>query len=336
MSRATLRAGGWGKRLPIGPGPGQRHGPVSCRVTSRGGFAAVTAAAQAERLVAVADLGEGLSRLRLADACALAAMRASLKQHGQLSAVRAFERDGAVEIFDGFKRLRAARGLGLRDLRAVVTDLGAVDATVQMRELHAGRGLTALEEAWIVRALHREHHVTQGAIAALLRCHKSWVCRRLMLVEALDSSVQADVRLGLLAPRAAILVGALPRGNQPAVSAVVIRRGLTVRQTALLVRELADDSGPGHEAVLARWRDGGRPARRGRPRTARSIAETIALDVATLRRSAGRLQACLAGMPLDALGPAADVVGPDLSNLHGVLGGLMKTITAVTERASRA
>ena len=161
----------------------------------------MTAAAQAERLVAVADLGEGLSRLRLADACALAAMRASLKQHGQLSAVRAFERDGAVEIFDGFKRLRAARGLGLRDLRAVVTDLGAVDATVQMRELHAGRGLTALEEAWIVRALHREHHVTQGAIAALLRCHKSWVCRRLMLVEALDSSVQADVRLGLLAPR---------------------------------------------------------------------------------------------------------------------------------------
>jgi transposase len=133
----------------------------------------VTAVAHAERLVAVADLGEGLSRLRLADASALAAMRASLKHHGQLSPVRAFERDGAVEIFDGFKRLRAARGLGLRDLRAVVTQLGAVEATVQMRELHAGRGLTAIEEAWIVRALYRDYHVTQGAIAALLRCHKT-------------------------------------------------------------------------------------------------------------------------------------------------------------------
>src|ERR1019366_2265302 len=106
------------------------------------------------------------------------------------------------------------------------------------RELHAGRGLTALEEAWIVRALHRDHDLSQGAIAARLGCHKSWVCRRLMLVEALDASVQADVRLGLLAPRAAVLVSALPRGNQASASGVAIRRGLTVRQTGLLVQEL--------------------------------------------------------------------------------------------------
>jgi len=294
----------------------------------------VTAAVHAQRLVAVADLGEGLSRLRLADASALAAMRASLKQHGQLSPVRAFERDGAVEIFDGFKRLRAARALGLRDLHAVVAAVDAVEATVQMRELHAGRGLTALEEAWIVRALHRDHHVTQGAIAALLRCHKSWVCRRLMLVEALDSSVQADVRLGLLAPRAAILVGALPRGNQPSASAVVIRRGLTVRQTAVLVREVADAPESGREPVLARWRDGRQPERRSSLRTARSVAETIALDAATIRRSAGRLQACLTATPLAALGPAADVVGKGLGDLQGVLGGLMKTIAGAVERAS--
>jgi ParB/RepB/Spo0J family partition protein len=296
----------------------------------------VTAAVHAERLVAVADLGEGLSRLRLADASALATMRASLKQHGQLSPVRAFEQDGAVEIFDGFKRLRASRALGFRDLRAVVADLGAVEATVQMRELHAGRGLTALEEAWIVRVLHRDHHLTQGAIAALLRCHKSWVCRRLMLVEALDSSVQADVRLGLLAPRAAILVGALPRGNQPSASAIVIRRGLTVRQTAVMVRELAEAPEPGRGAVLARWRDGCRPERRGNGRAARSVAEMIALDVTTIRRSAGRLHGCLAATPLAVLGPAAEVVGHDLGDLQGVLGGLMKTIAAAIERASGA
>jgi ParB/RepB/Spo0J family partition protein len=296
----------------------------------------VTTAAHAERLVAIADLGERLAGLRLADAAALAAMRASLKHHGQLSPVRAFERDGAVELFDGFKRLRAARGLGLRELRAVVMELDVVEATVQMRELHAGRGLTALEEAWIVRTLHRDHHMTQGAIAALLRCHKSWVCRRLMLVEALDASVQGDVRLGLLAPRAAILVGALPRGNQPSACAVVIRRGLTVRQTAALVRELADATGPGREAVLARWRAGRRLERRGSPPAAKSLAETIALDVTTIRRRAGRLQACLAATPLAALGPTADVVGHDLHDLHGVLGDLMKTIAAAIGRASAA
>lgn len=296
----------------------------------------MTSAAHAERLVRIADLGEGLSALRLADASALAAMRASLKQHGQLSPVCAFERAGAVEIFDGFKRLRAARALGLGDLRAVVSDLDVVEATVRMRELHAGRGLTALEEAWIVRALHRDHQMTQGAIAALLRCHKSWVCRRLMLVEALDCSVQADVRLGLLAPRAAILVGALPRGNQPSASAVVIRRGLTVRQTATFVRELADASEPARQAVLARWRKGGRPERRGGARAPRSVAETITLDITTIGRSAGRLQACLTATPLAALGPAAEGVGRGLGDLQGVLCSLTKTIAAAIERASAA
>jgi ParB/RepB/Spo0J family partition protein len=233
----------------------------------------VTAAAHPERVVALADLGERLSALRLADAAALGAMRASLKQHGQLSPVRAFERDGAVEIFDGFKRLRAARLLGLRDLRAVISELDLIAATVQMRELHAGRGLTALEEAWIVRSLYRDHHVSQGAIAAHLRCYKSWVCRRLVLVEALEATVQADVRLGLLAPRAAVLVAALPRGNQSAAAGVVIRRELTVGQTAMLVRELADAAEPdARAAVLARWGDGRRsvrpPAAACAPRTA--------------------------------------------------------------------
>jgi ParB/RepB/Spo0J family partition protein len=284
----------------------------------------------------IADLGEGLSRLRLADGSALTAMRASLKQHGQLSPLRAFERGGVVEVFDGFKRLRAARGLGLRDLRVVLSELGVAEVTVQMRELHAGRGLTALEEGWIVRALHRDHQMTQGAIAARLRCHKSWVCRRLMLVEALDSSVQADVRLGLLAPRAAILVGALPRGNQASAATLVIRRGLTVRQTALLVRELADAPEAGVPAVLARWRDGRRPECRGHARSTRSVAETLALDVASIRRSAGRLQASLRATPLAALGPAEEAIGRGLGELQEVLGSLATTIAAAIEAASGA
>jgi hypothetical protein len=201
-----------------------------------------------------------------------------------------------------------------------------------MRELHAGRGLSALEEGWIVRSLHRDHRITQGAIGALLRCHKSWVCRRLVLVEALDSDVQADVRLGLIAPRAALHLAALPRGNQSSASAVVIGRGLTVRQTALLVGELGEAAEP--EAVLARWHRGRPSERGGRGRKARGVAEIIALDVMTIRRSAGRLQACLGATPLSALGPAARVVGRDLDELRGVLDALTKTIAGAIEKAS--
>ena len=72
---------------------------------------------------------------------------------------------------------------------------------------------------------------------------------RLVLVEALDLAVQADVRLGLAAPRAAIAVAALPRGNQVPASAVVIRRGLTVQQTERMVAELLDQP----EAARTTW-----------------------------------------------------------------------------------
>ena len=293
------------------------------------GCRSVTAtAAPTERPIALADFGERLAALRLTEACTLAAMRASLRHHGQLSPVCAFEYGGALELFDGFKRLRAARVLGLSALRAVVVAVDIVEATVHMRERHAGRGLTALEEAWIVRALYRDHGLSQGAIAARLRCHKSWVCRRLTLVEALDTSVQADVRLGLLAPRAAVLVAALPRGNQTLAAGVVIRRGLTVGQTAILVRELLDATDAGAlEAVLGRWAQGhALPCRVG-IRAPRGGVETLTLDITTIRRSAGRLQSLLVTTPLFALeSGAAALVRQSLGELAGVLRALDRAI----------
>ena len=167
-----------------------------------------------------------------------------------------FASQGQLEILDGFKRVRAARALGLRVLRARVADVGVAEAKVMLLAQHDRRGLTELEEGWLIRSLYRDHHLTQPAIAARLGRHKSWVFRRLMLVEALDPAVQADVRLGLLAPRAAVALGQLPRGNKEDAAKVVIRRGLTVRQAALFVAELLDlgDDGaaPPKEARRAR------------------------------------------------------------------------------------
>lgn len=289
----------------------------------------MTTTSPVERRIAVADFGERLSALRLADGSALSALRQSVARHGQLAPVHAFEQGGTLELFDGFKRLRVARALGLRDLRAVVDPVDALEAIVYLRELHTGRGLTALEEAWIVRALHRDHALSQGAIAARLRCHKSWVCRRLMLVEALDTSVQADVRLGLLAPRAAVEVAALPRGNQMQAAQVAIRRGLTVLQTSRLVRELVDTEPEAYGAVLTRWSTGAPATAQPGVRVAHGVADTIALDVARLRKTAGRLESCLVTTPLGSLGPgAAELLRVELGELGGVLVALSRAIAA--------
>ena len=207
--------------------------------------------------VMVGELGERLLSVRLLDRQALVGMRRSLESYGQLTALVVFPEGGRLEVIDGFKRAHAARMLGWPTLLASVVAVGSVDAKLRLRELHEGRGLTELEEAWLVRALHREDHLTQPDIARLLSRHKSWVWRRLMLVESLEPSVQNDVRLGLLAPRAAVAVSRLPRGNQEGASNVVMRRGLTVRQTDLMVEALlaeADDAA--RTALLAVRLDG--------------------------------------------------------------------------------
>jgi ParB-like chromosome segregation protein Spo0J len=190
---------------------------------------AVTDPSTPEQSVALGELGEQLGRLRLCEPDAVAAMEMSLARYGQLTAALAFPRGDRLEVIDGFKRLHAARQLGWREVRVRRCSADVVQATVQSAALHLGRGLTELEEGWIVRSLYREHRLSQPTIAERLMRHKSWVCRRLLLVEALDSEVQARVRLGLLAPRAAVALTALPRGNQKAASDVVVQRALTER-----------------------------------------------------------------------------------------------------------
>ena len=66
-----------------------------------------------------------------------------------------------------------------------------------------GRRPHELEEAWIVQALVREDALSQSEVAELLGRHKSWVCRRLALLEKLCADVRQDLEVGLLSPTAA-------------------------------------------------------------------------------------------------------------------------------------
>ena len=288
----------------------------------------------ATRMVEIATLGERLSALRLCEADALATMRRSLEQHGQLSALTLFTEASGLEIIDGFKRVRAARALGWTMLLARTDDVGPVEAKLHLRELHDRHGLTELEEAWLVRSLYREDRLPQPEIARRMNRHKSWVWRRLMLVEALDPLVQTDVRLGLIAARSAVAVSRLPRGNQPAASAVVIRRGLTVRQTEALVDEALQLDPGMREALLVRRLDGpaiGSPPGPRPARTTRSDADWMSLDILRVREISARLEARLLSTPLEVLAPAAaELMRDALVRLVPVLRALDAIIGAVT------
>jgi ParB-like chromosome segregation protein Spo0J len=281
----------------------------------------------AARDAPLAQLGESLAPLRLRDAAALEAMRRSLHDRGQLAPLCAFVHDGALELLDGFKRLAAARKLGWSTLRVQVSDLDVVAATASIVEMHQGLAITALEQGWIVRALHRQHGLSFGEIASLLGRDKTWVWRRCLLVEGLCAEVQAEVRLGLLSPRAALCLASLPRGNdQLAAARVVSACGLTVRQTSLLVDQLTEVPAEERSALLARWLQGpplrgGNGSRKTQP--PRSHTDALVVTIATLRRSATALLTQLRATPLQVLPPdAAQLLRASLLELRAPLGAL--------------
>lgn len=283
-------------------------------------------------MTSIAELGERLAALRLCEAAALDAMQRSLKRYGQLTPIIAFTEGDQIETLDGLKRLRAARALGWPTVAVTIADVAdGIEAKVRLAELHQHRGLTELEQGWLVRSLYRDDKLSQPEIARRLDRHKSWVCRRLVLVEALDLAVQADVRLGLLVPRAAIALAALPRGNQVPASAVVIRRGLTVRQTERLVAELLEQPEEARATWIAQRLASAPAAPAPRPaRVPRGDADGMMTDIATLLRVGARLQARLLGMPLGALGaPATELVLDGLGALAPVLTALARTVATV-------
>ena len=67
---------------------------------------------------------------------------------------------------------------------------------------------------------------SQVEVAELLGRHKSWVCRRLALLEKLSAEVRQELEVGLLTPTAAREIARLPAGNQSEVMDLSRREAL--------------------------------------------------------------------------------------------------------------
>lgn len=184
------------------------------------------------RPITIEALGERYRRYRLSDPAAEEAMAWSLRQYGQASPVVVCLRDGVPEVLDGFKRRAAAARAGLQTLSSRVVEADEARAKAAIYGLNrTGQGPSELEEAWIVQALVREDGLTQTEAAQLLGHHKSWISRRLALLERLCDEAKGELRLGLLPPSLARQLARLPVGNQPAVLSAARRESLTAVET---------------------------------------------------------------------------------------------------------
>jgi ParB family transcriptional regulator, chromosome partitioning protein len=204
------------------------------------------------------EIGENYGRYRLHLPEAERAMAQSLERYGQLSPVVVCQREDRYELIDGFKRLGAARALaGWWHLAARLLEADERTAKAAIYGLNRAGGRTReLEEAWIIQALVREDGLSQVEVAELLGRHKSWVCRRLALIERLGTEAREELRVGLLSPTAARQMVRLPEGNQGEVLAVMRREALSGAELAGVVDLLL--ACPGREQqtyVLAQPRE---------------------------------------------------------------------------------
>ena len=209
------------------------------------------------RPVTLSELGQRYRQYRLADPDAEEAMAGSLRRWGQLSPVVACVRAGKFELIDGFKRFAAAGQIDqLTSLSVRVLEVDEPTAKAAILSLNRDqRPVRELEEAWVVQGLVRDDGMTQVEAAHLLGRHKSWICRRLALLEKLSVAVKEDLRLGLVGPSLARQLTRLPVGNQEALLALARRATLTMPEVSGVIDLLVGASVEQAAFVLAQPRE---------------------------------------------------------------------------------
>jgi ParB/RepB/Spo0J family partition protein len=203
--------------------------------------------------IPVNAMGEIYGRFRLIHPGSETSVLESMRQFGQILpvvVVRGVE-PHRYELIDGFKRLRACRKLGLKTIRARVLSLGVRPVKAAILQLNwKARSIREMEEAMIVQSLHREDNLSQVEIALLLGRHKSWVCRRICLMEKLCDEVLSHLKLGLISPGHGRQLTRLPRGNQEPALSTIIKHRLCCRETEKLVALLLERPRWEHAGVL--------------------------------------------------------------------------------------
>ena len=228
----------------------ERHGVGAESAAGRGTPAATVVTEQA---LCLGEIGEVYGSLRLVNPRAEKQMLASLERYGQMSPVVVSRvSSGGYELLDGFKRLRASRQISHRDtLRARVLAVGGRAAKAAVLFLNwVSRSVSDLEEGWVVLALCREDGLTQVEVGQLLGRDRSWVSRRLSLVERLSEEVQSQLRLGLITGTVGRELARVPRGTQERVLEAVTAHGLRSREVAGLVGLLRESSPKEQERYL--------------------------------------------------------------------------------------
>ena len=176
----------------------------------------------------------------LMDEPKLAELSRSIQNSGVIQPIIVRRLDGdTFEIVAGERRWRAAQQAGLLRVPVVVRDVPD-DKLLELALIEnlQRENLNPIEEAEAYRRLIDDYQLTQEAVAAAVGKDRATVANYVRLL-ALSADVRADVAAGALAMgHARALLGLNEPAAQRRAAREVVARGLSVRETEALVKQL--------------------------------------------------------------------------------------------------
>jgi ParB family transcriptional regulator, chromosome partitioning protein len=174
----------------------------------------------------------------------LGELAASIAVHGILQpiVVRALA-DGGYQLIAGERRLRAARLAGLETVPAIErdTDEGETSLELALIENIQRENLNAIETALAYRELIDRFGLTHEAVARQVGKSRVAISNSLRLLDLADETRQAIVDGRITEGHGRALAAITIPELQRAVLAVVLERGLSVRQAEELVRRKREE-----------------------------------------------------------------------------------------------
>ena len=175
----------------------------------------------------------------------------SIKANGVVQPILVRRKGGRFELVAGERRLRAARIAGLRSIPAVVREVPDEKLLeIALVENIQREDLNAIEEAQAYKSLLENVGLTQEALASRIGRDRSYVTNYLRLLR-LPNDVQTLVQEGTLSTgHARALLGLADARRQREFAAVIVKKGLSVRETERLIKKAgeAGEEKPRHSA----------------------------------------------------------------------------------------
>jgi ParB/RepB/Spo0J family partition protein len=204
------------------------------------------------------QLDRRFEHLRVRDPGRHRRLLASLADTGQqtpIVVVALADRPDRYLVIDGYKRLAALKQLGRDTVTAVAWPMGEAEALLLDRSQRMSEQESALEQGWLLQEMEQRYGYSTDELARRFDRSRSWVLRRLALVELLPDSVQQQVRDGQFAAQVAmkylVPVARVSLADCQRMAAAFAAHRHPTRQAAQLYAAWRDATPPVRQRILA-------------------------------------------------------------------------------------